>query len=348
MELVRDAGTSGEYISFLESHPRGHFLQLPEWAQVKSGWRGEQIVSRGGDGAIRGGMSLLIRRLPVFGDLAYCPRGPVCGHDDMDAMAELTDGCRELMGRYGAFVVRAEPDFPEGDEVFRACMESLGWRFRPCRDAFDTVQPRSLFRLRLSGRTEEEIFAGFHKKLRYNIRLALRRGVYVEEGRREDLAALSALMDVTARRDGFLGRGLAYFQRFWDCLGPGRVSLLLAKLDGRCLAAGLFVSFAGRTWYSYGASADEGREAMPSHLLQWEAIRRALRRGDRVYDLRGFLERGEEDPSGLYRFKKQFGGDLVRLVGEMYLTPRPRLYALERRVERGWRRLAPARERLRR
>lgn len=331
MEIVTDEKGVELAGRFVEGHPAGHFLQTPAWARVKGCWKNEILLARDAQGDVTGEMSLLIRRLPLFGNLLYCPRGPVCDPGDAETLAQLTAGCRELTRRYRALGVRLEPDVPEEDGAFVTIMGELGWRRRPARDALDEIQPGSVFRLDLAGKTEEEIFSGFHKKLRYNIRLAQRRGVEVTEGGREDLGEFGALMEVTARRDGFLPRDEAYFKKIWDDLGPERVSLLRARYDGRTLAAGLFVRCAGKTWYLYGASGDEDRNLMPCHLLQWEAIRRAISRGDRLYDLRGYLER---ENSGLYRFKSQFGAKIVHLVGEIYLTDYPIKYALARKAER--------------
>lgn len=336
MEIISDGEELRAYRRFLEEHPAGHFLQTPEWARVKQSWKNETVLARDREGRITGSMSLLIRRLPLFGELIYCPRGPVCDPKDRETLQKLTGECRELMKKYGAFAVRIEPDVPEGETDFLEAAEALGWRRRPAKDALDELQPANLFRLKLEGKSKEEVFSGFHKKLRYNIRLAQRRGVKVTEGSRDDLEDFGALMDVTARRDGFLARDTAYFRKIWDSLGPERVSLLMARHEGRTLAAGLFVSCAHKTWYLYGASSDENRNLMPCHLLQWEAIRRAMARGDRLYDLRGCLgSDGSSGPgAGLYRFKSQFGADKVRLVGELYLTDRPIKYALARKAER--------------
>ena len=335
-----------KFQEFLERDPRCNLAQSPLWARVKSNWSYELVLAEGPDGELTGGAGVLIRRLPVFGNLIYCPRGPVCADSDRRTMEELTRGLRELMVKYRAFAVRAEPDVRDTDMEFKDNMTSLGWRERQPRDALDTIQPRSLFRLDLRGRTEEQVFGGFHKKLRYNIRLAQRRGVEIVEGTRRDLEDFSDLMAVTAARDGFTARGREYYYRLWDVLAPERLTLLLAKMDGELLAAGLFAHMGGKTWYLYGASSNEHRNAMPCHLMQWEAIRRALARGDWLYDLRGFLEITDEtDPrGGLYRFKRQFGGDLTRLIGELYLTPHPLKYTLYRHTESLYRHLRRARK----
>ncbi len=337
MRLVRNDVDLELVERFCENHPMGHFMQSTRWAGVKSNWENEIVVAEGSDGCITGMLSVLIRKLPVFGNLMYCPRGPVCDIHDADALSQLTKGARFLARWYGAMALRMEPDVPEGDGAFRAIMESLGYQVRDKpKSSLDLIQPRSVFRLDLRGKTEEEVFAGFQKKLRYNIRLAQRRGVEIREGTRVDLPVFYRLMEETANRDGFIIRPMEYYRRVWDELGLEHVKLMLAYLDGRAVAAAMPVHYARRTWYLYGASATVGRSSMPCHLLQWEMIRDALHRGDEVYDLRGFLEIiDENDPrSGLYRFKKQFGGEQVRLVGEVTLPFEPVEYSLFRMAEK--------------
>ena len=338
MRIAKNAGDLEEFQRFLEENPGCHFAQSPLWARVKTGWKYELVLSEDGAGKIIGGAGVLIKKLPFFGSLLYCPRGPVCGEDPR-VFEDVTAGLKSLMDRYRSFAVIAEPDILEADAAFREASEKLGWRFGKNRDARDIIQPRSLFRIDLQGKTGVEVMGAFHKRLRYNIRLAQRRGVAVAEGGREDLDAFSELMEVTARRDGFAARGREYYYRLWDALAPEHLTMLTAKFENELLAAGLFVHMGGKTWYLYGASGDERRNLMPCHLMQWEAIQRAIERGDRLYDLRGFLEITDEtDPkSGLYRFKRQFGGDLVRLVGLMYLTNSPIKYALFRLAERAYR-----------
>ena len=322
---------------FCESHPRGHFMQSTRWAAVKSNWGNEVVIAEESDGRITGVLSVLIRKIPVFGNLMYCPRGPVCDIHDADALRQLTERARFLAKRYRAMALRMEPDVPEEDGEFRGIMEALGYKIRDdVKSNRDLIQPKSVFRLDLRGKTEEEIFAGFHKKLRYNIRLAQRRGVEIREGTREDIPVFYELMEETAGRDRFIIRPIEYYRRVWDELGPEHVRLKIAFVDGGAVAAAIVVSYAKRTWYAYGASATEGRSFKPCELLQWEMIRDALRRGDDVYDLRGFLEitDGSDPRSGLYHFKKQFGGELERLVGEVTLPFKPLRYKLYRLAEK--------------
>lgn len=338
---------------FCENHPMGHFMQSTRWAGVKSNWKNEIIIVEGIDGQITGVLSVFIQKIPVFGNLMYCPRGPVCDVHDTDSLRQLTEGVKFLGRWYESMALRMEPDVPAGDDTFRGIMESLGYQIRDnVKSSRNLIQPQSVFRLDLRGKTEEEIFAGFHKELQYNIRLDQSQGVVIREGTREDLPVFYKLMEEATSRDGFFIRPMEYYQHIWDSIGPEHMKLMLAYLDGRAVAAAMFVHYARRTWYLYGASTTIGRSSMPCPLLQWEMIRDAIHRGDEVYDLRGFFEiTDENDPrSDIYRFKKQFGGELVRLIGEVTLPFRPMVYRLYRIVEKfiiTWRHIMGTRSKVR-
>ena len=337
MRYASDEASRRLYTEFLTRHDRCNFQQSVEWARVKSNWKNEIILAEDAQGNITGGLSVLIRRIPLFGNLMYSPRGPICDTNDAETLRQLMEGAELLSWKYNAMALRMEPDVRWDDSAFRAIVQSLGCRTRDgVRSARDTIQPRSVFRLDIKGKTEQEVMAGFHQKLRYNIRLAQRRGVEIREGTREDLAAFHALMAETARRDRFLARPLSYFERVWDELGPEHTTLLLACFNGRPIAGVMPIFYGNKTWYAFGARSGEHGNLMPCHLLQWEMIRRAIARGDDVYDLRGFLEiTDENDPhSGLYQFKRRFGGELTRVVGEVYAPYKPVTYWLYRHAER--------------
>ncbi len=80
---------------------------------------------------------------------------------------------------------------------------------------------------------------------------------------------------------------------------------------------------------------------MPTYLLQWEGMRWAARQGCQEYDLWGIpdvdeveLERqfaGRSDGLwGVYRFKRGFGGQVVRSPGAWDRVYQPVLYRLYR------------------
>ena len=309
-----------ELDAFVASHPKGHFMQTSLWARQKPGFKWEAVVSRGEDGAIKGSLALLIRKVPFLPvTLMYGGRGPVCGIHDERTVAELVGGAKALAQKYRSYTIKLDPDVPAGDARFLEILERHGFKAAGTSRNFEGIQPRFVFRLDIGDKTEDEIFAAFHSKTRYNIRLAERRGVKTEiraDGRALD--DFARLMFDTGIRDGFVTRPRAYFESMLRNLEE-HARLYMAYHDGEAIAGSLAVWFGDKVWYLYGASANERRELMPNYLLQWSMLRWAVEKKCRVYDFRGVSgDLSEDNPLyGLYRFKKGFGGEFCEFVGEL-------------------------------
>ena len=162
-----------EYEAFNLAHPQGNIMQSVLWHRVKSGWAHEVVVSRGQDGQIRGGMSVLIQRIPLLGvSLLYAPRGPVCDLHDSEVMAALKAGVDALARKHKAYTFKIDPDTTALDHEFVALAKDMGFRAFLGGDGFETIQPRFNYRVYLQGRSEEQLLAGFAQKARYNVRVA--------------------------------------------------------------------------------------------------------------------------------------------------------------------------------
>lgn len=224
--------------------------------------------------------------------------------------------------------VAADHEFKVGQSVI-AQLKAFGFTQQPDTGAgFGDVQPRYVFQVPLEGRTQDEIFAGFNQLWRRNIRKADKLEVEIINGQREDLAEFHPLYVETAERDGFVPRGLEYFEQMWDSLNEfdaRTMRLYIARHEGRALAATTTVQVGPHSWYSYGASANAGREVKPSNAIQWRMITDALDSGATTYDLRGISDTlDERDPLfGLIRFKLGTGGVAVEYVGEWDYALRP-------------------------
>ena len=314
-----------EYEAFLQSHPKGHFCQSVIWARVKQEWDWEVILVRGEDGAIRGSMAILIRRMPGMPyRLLYAPRGPVCDPGDEVTLAALTEGARVLAKKHNAFSFKLDPDIESSNARFAATMQQLGYVLHADGKNFEGIQPRYVFRLPVKDKTEEELLAGFHEKWRYNIRLAGRKGVTTQICGSERLEDFYNIMIETGMRDNFVTRPLSYFRRMMVSMGE-HLRLYMAFYEGQPIAGTLAIHFGDKVWYLYGASSNASRNVMPNYLLQWEMIRWAVAEGCSIYDFRGVSgDLSEDNPLyGLYRFKKGFGGDFTEFCGEFELCFKP-------------------------
>ena len=78
-----DKKRENEYRHFLESNERCNFQQSTEWADVKENWENEIIIVEDEKGEIIASVSTLIRKIPIFGNLMYIPRGPICDIHDI-------------------------------------------------------------------------------------------------------------------------------------------------------------------------------------------------------------------------------------------------------------------------
>jgi peptidoglycan pentaglycine glycine transferase (the first glycine) len=339
--------------------PQGHLLQSWAWGELKSrfGWRVQRFAVEGACAQV------LYRHLPAgLGSIAYVPKGPLLDWTDSAAARRMLEAIRPLALAQRAICLKIEPNAAEKagapccsgmpeehDEAQKPSiadgtaartpdlaerLAALG--FRP---STQTVQPRRTLLIDLDAEPEA-LLARMKQKTRYNIRLATRRGVQVRAGREEDLPAFYHLMQRTAERDGFGIHTQDYYESAHHLLvKPGLGRLLLAEHEGTLLAGMVVMAFAGEACYMYGASADEGRNLMPTYLLQWESMLWAKEMGCQTYDLWGVpdeeaevLEAGFPERSeglwGVYRFKRGFGGRLVRSPGAWDLVYAPLRYRL--------------------
>ncbi len=347
--LLDDGIDAGEWDEFTRSAPYGHLLQSTLWGKLKEGfgWRASRILLLE-DGRPLAGAQILFR--PLFPGLrkplaAYIPKGPILSPDECEGEGArlLLEAIHTRAREEGAIFLKVEPDWVESTWPAAGVQGAAfprSWGFIPAR----TVQPRSTIILDITV-PEEDILARMKQKTRYNIRLASRKGVRVREGSIEDLPAFYGLLKVTSKRDRFGIHTFDYYRRALELFRPsGDAVLLLAEYEGEILAGLISFKWGRRAFYMYGASSNLHRNLMPNHLLQWEAIRWARSAGCLTYDLWGIPDEVGKDPQryweeppersdglwGVYRFKRGFGGTLVRYVGAWDYVYSPAWYGLYR------------------
>lgn len=334
---------AAEWDAFVAGHPQGSLLQQSGWGALKAGagWRAPRLAVAGADGRLLAGALLLLRsRYGV--SVAYTPRGPLlAGEPAADAL--LLAGLERVARRARAVFLRLEPNLTEDDPgADRAHTWLLLQGLRPA----PTIQPRSSIHVDLA-RPEEAIFAGFSKGHRADIRRAERGGVQVRVGGEGDLGTFHAIMRATGARAGFGIHEGGYYEAAWRLFQP-RSRLLLAELGGRAVAAHMVFADAARGLYLYSGADDEGLRAGANHLLEWHAMRWARGLGCASYDLWGIPDalgraaaapdeetraaleaEAKADPLiGVYRFKKGFGGRVVRYLPAYDRPLIPPLYRL--------------------
>jgi lipid II:glycine glycyltransferase (peptidoglycan interpeptide bridge formation enzyme) len=286
--------------------------------------------------ALQAGAQILFRNLPAgLGRLAYVPKGPIVDWSDEVQAEELMNALDEAARSRDAIALTLEPSMRD-EPAHRERLRSFGFHPAP----FSAIQPRRSLVVDISA-DEDDILMEMKSKTRYNIRLAGRKGVTVREGNADDVSTFTELLEATADRADFGIHPPSYYEGAYELFVPrGWARLVLAEVQGEAVAGLMVFALPPQSWYFYGASSTAHREKMPTYLLQWEAIRWAKSMGCKTYDLWGvpdedhgrledeFTERSD-GLWGVYRFKRGFGGELVRTVGtwDRVLAPlRYRLY----------------------
>lgn len=331
VQFYTDSRDQDAWDEKIAAAPGGHLLQSWAWGELKArfGWRVQRIAVGSAYAQI------LYRSLPGgLGTLAYVPKGPVVR--DESEFRPLLDEIDTRARRERAICLKIEPNL-EDDAEQRQQLQRQGFRISP-----QQVQPRRTLMVDLEGEPDA-ILQRMKPKTRYNIGLSERKGVTVRSGNETDLPAFYRLMQDTAQRDGFAIHSREYYDtahRLFVSTGRGR--LLLAEYDGQLLGALAVLAFGNTACYMYGATSNEHRNRMPAYALQWAAMLWAREQGCRLYDLWGVPDEDEDTLEahftersdglwGVYRFKRGYGGRLVRTIGAWdrgYAPLRYQLYAL--------------------
>jgi CelD/BcsL family acetyltransferase involved in cellulose biosynthesis len=168
-----------------------------------------------------------------------------------------------------------------------------------------SVEQRRTLVLKL-GANPQILWKGLTAKCRNMVRKAQRSGVEVEEVPHGDFLDTYWEMAVETwhKTGGRPGIPLRFYRLTLETLHPlGLARILVARREGKPLAAAILLRNGGRQYYWDGVSYAAARQFAPNNLIQWTAIEQACLDGGNLYD---FL--GANDP-GIARFKKSFGGE---------------------------------------
>lgn len=260
--------------SFLQSYQWGEFQELLK----RKIWRIE----------IQGLKGLIIKHdLPLGKNYLYCPRGPVVQGGNISMFLKEV---KSISQQEKSIFFKIEPEIDLN-------LTEFGFK-----KSLKEIQPSKTVILNID-QSKEELLEQMHHKTRYNIRLAEKKGVTVQEIDLKDKESINIFIDLleqTAQRDKFHIHSKEHYQKM---LGISGIKLFLAKYQDKIIA-GILNSFFNQTAiYMHGASDYNYRKLMAPYLLQWQAIIQAKEQGLKYYDFGGI---NQEKWPGVTRFKKGF------------------------------------------
>ena len=283
-----------------------HVIQSWEWGEFRK-QMGLPILRYGlyKNKKLQVAFQLTLHKIP-FTDkyVGYLPKGPLPDRDLADA---LTKVAKENNCAY----IKIEPNI----EITNLKSPIPVQFIKSPKPLFS----KNNFLLDLT-KSEEELLKNMHPKTRYNIRVAQKHNVLVEE--RVDQKALDIYLKLffeTTRRQGFAGHNEHYHRTVWEVMkNAGMVRLLIASYNNEPLTAWMLFNFKNTIYYTYGGSTTTHREVMANNLVCWETIKLGKKMGMKTFDMWGAL--GENpDPKnswiGFHNFKKGYSGKLVEYLG---------------------------------
>jgi len=364
MSLILKEIDKETHVEFLKNYQTFSFLQLPCWAEVKSGWKSKSVGWFDERKLVCVGL-ILIRNIPkTKWSLFYLPEGPVLDPDYAKNVVDWLTPLRDFAKESGAFNLKLGPQVtintwsastiksaisdnvyrqfkdvdpdrvnPFGHEIGTKLRNLGGKQIETDGEGFGDVQPRFVFAIDVEGKSDEELLATFSQEWRRNIKKAEKSEVKVRQANFSDLETFHIHYKETAKRDKFTPRPLNYFKQMWKSLNENsnnlaEMRLYIAEQENICHAACLWVRVGKHVWYTYGASSTNGRELRPSNAIQWQMMRDARDAGAGIYDMRGIAATlNEKSPLfGLLRFKIGTGGKVIQYVGEWDFVLKPLIY----------------------
>ncbi|MFQ5493517.1 MAG: lipid II:glycine glycyltransferase FemX [Candidatus Dojkabacteria bacterium] len=330
----KDIGTWNDLV---DTSPWGDILQYWQWGEAKrgEGWTPYRIAVFEGDKIISGAQCL-VKKASFLGSYMYVPHGPVFTDKAQlkRSLGVLREKLIEVATDLGCFVIEIEPKTglhvddnsitenlkPFIDEEIFEVFKGAGFKLTG-----RNMQPKYklLYDLKLS---DDELLALMKKNTRYNVRLAKKKGVVINEylpddPRLEDkLREFYALLKLMQKRaKGYPVRPYESFVNlFKNFRGTENIALFEALYDDDVIT--MNISERTDKWSSsfYAGSNRLHSNVKAAYLLRWESVKKAKSFGSNIYDFWGIIP-GSDQHKGYSDTKLSFGGTRIDHVGILAL-----------------------------
>lgn len=305
----------------------GHPLQSWEWGEFrkKTGVQVIRLGVYGNNRSLTEAVQLTIHPIPhTHLSIGYLPKSHIPSVAMLEALFEFGK-------KNNCIFIKLEPDIIKSSQnpVFKTCPFPIVSSSHPLFTKYSFLLDITI--------PEDALQKNFHPKTRYNIKIAKKHGVTVEEDNTavgfEEYYRLTA---DTARRQHFFAHDYTYHKNMWDSLSTAGIAHLLkasAEKEGKkhTLVTWIVFIYKNTLYYPYGASSNLYRNTMASNLMMWEAILFGKRNGASKFDMWGALG-PHPDPNnpwyGFHRFKQGYGPSLVEYIGSFDLVISPAKYSL--------------------
>jgi len=282
-----------------------HVIQSWEWGEFRKSL-GIPLLRYGiyKNGKLSKAFQLTLHKIPFTNQyVGYLPKGPFPDK-------EIAEALKKIGQENNCAFIKIEPD------VKSSVVSRQSSDFHPSPKPLFT---KHNFILDIT-QSEDQLLKAMHPKTRYNIRVAQKHGVKVEE--KTDDKAFETYLKLyfeTTKRQGYHGHNKEYHRQVWQTLKTANMArLLIAYYQGQPLTSWLLLNFKDTLYYPYGGSSKTHPEVMANNLIAWEAIKLGKKLGLKKFDMWGALgpdANPKDSWFGFHKFKQGYGGKLVEYIG---------------------------------
>lgn len=308
--MIKEITNSADWDKFLLDISPNTFLQAWAWGEVQREV-GEGVLHLGifeGDRQI--GAALVLTVNAKRGRHYLIPHGPIVADESQyqAILAEVVEDLKARGRKANMAAIRVAPlilDNADSRKVFSA----LGFKFAPLH-----VHTELTWVLNLKP-APDELLRGMRKTTRQAITKAANSNLKTEIIRDQSaLDRFSPLYNETRQRHGFIPFSKKYLHsELSEFLKNDNAYAVFVSLEGRDVAAGIFIRFGQTVFYHHGASIKIPGNLPAAHLVQWTAIQEAKQLGCGRFNFWGIAP--DNQPShpfaGITVFKKGFGGEAL-------------------------------------
>lgn len=307
MITIQEITSREVWDSFLDREGPHTFLQSWNWGSFNQAL-GSRIWRLGFfHDANLVGAALVIKISARRGSFFLCPHGPIMvpGNED-EILPVFLEYLKAYAREESVGFIRIAPLLENSQENLQM-FKALSFRASPVH----MVHPEYAWILDVTP-SEDNLFSGMRKQTRHCVKFARDSGVTITTSTDpRDIEVFNALYQKTVDRRHFTPFSRQYLEQEFAAFARDNQTLLLFGWYRDEPISAAFVIFAhGSAFYHHGASVLTYPKLPASHLLQWEAIREAKKRGCAQYNFWGVAP--ENTPAhpwaGLTLFKKGFGG----------------------------------------
>jgi len=290
------------------------FLQTPAWLAFQKSLG--RKVWRLDDGFLK---ASIIRHDTRLGqNFLYVPYGPelnleMAREGLRNEIGHFAETLRTLVRQEGSMFVKLEPTHDMVVELLWRNGVKLRKSPRHIQPMFTVVADLT--------QSVDQLLDRMHHKHRYNVGLAERKGVTVEQS--SDADAFWKMLKDTAEHDGFSTHGMLYYKKMLNFFAGDeglRARLWFAHHGGRPVAGVLIMEHGHTAYYLHGASDRAQRALMAPHLLHWKLMQHYKMEGYKWYDFWGI---DAAKWPGVTRFKLGWGAKTVEYPGSFDLVEKP-------------------------